>query len=645
MRALGSLRSFLGWIAVPLAVASSESALAQTTITVPNNPGDDTAALRQAFHDAQFVYGGNVIIKLLKGQYDFDLVANPPPYGGSQPGGFQLDHLNGITIRGTGSEFLNGVAYPGTKLTFNGFDPQAAPGSTNAYPRSIFKFLEVNGLTMTNMRILMSREPYSTGKVVAKHPSLPYSVDLVMDPAYGDLLSGFQIERIDDFDYSSKQLMGKNFSVQLDYKATNPDYTATVIGPGQVRITSNLTSPTAWLNQCIAAVPDDYSRGLVLMHSKHLIPFAVASKCSDVVLDHILINDMGGSALVGWSCDDITVDDVDIQPRNDRLMSLTSDGFHLQDCTGVIDVQDCEIRATGDDGLNVFSKVLEVTSVSGTTVTFHQPPSAYFELEWNVGEEVQFLQPDLIKRTPTSILSSFTLNTPPPSNYLDRTYTATFTTAPVCQVGDWATDLDNRPDSVLIARCTVEDNIARGLCIHVPNATVSDCTFRRNTAPAILVETEVMFYDEVAPGNEPGNQIVIEGCTIDDSNRTSGLYLGALTVVGLYGSTSNPITSAPGLYHNVFLRNNVFRNLSEGLTFPRARRAAVWMASSDFVTFESNTFWNIASNVSIVRLENTTHAYTDGQNNMTGYTGSPAFELVGIYSFYPPPFTPPPGYW
>jgi hypothetical protein len=649
MSILTSIRRLAAAVAIPLALLSSEPILAQTEITVANAAGDDTAAFRQALQDAENL-GGNVTIKFLKGQYDFDLVANPPPgsYTGPFPGAFQLEGVHDITIRGTGSDFLNGVAYPGTKLMFHGFDPNAAPGSAGAYPRSFFKFLDVDGLTMTNLKILMAREPHSSGKVVAKNAStLPYWFELEMDADYPDLASGFQIERIDDFDHTSKRLMSKDFSVQLNYSATNPLYSATVLGPRQVRVTSNETNPNSWFNSRIAAVPvsPTQPRGLVLIHSKHLAHFIVASRCSDLTLDHLLINDMSGSALVAWSCDNITIDDVDIQPRSGRLMSLTGDAFHLQDTTGAVDVRDCEIRAIGDDGLNVFTKVLQVTGLTGTTATLHQPPSAYFEVEWTPGEAVQFLQPDLDKLTPTTTLTSFALNTPAPPIFTDRTYTATFSSTPVCQVGDFATNLSRRPASVTVTNCTVEDNIARGLAIHVPRATITDCTFRRNTGPAIMVETDLMFFYEVGPGNETSDQITIEGCTIDDSNRYTWMYLGAVSIIGLHGSTANPIVAAPGLYHNVTLRENVLKNLGDDVASPRARRAAVWMGSTDVSLFEDNLFHNIESDVSIVRLENSTNSSTDGQNCISLYSGTPAFEFLGTYSFNPPPITPSPGCW
>src|ERR1043166_3420170 len=100
---LGNLR-LLAVAATAMAVACANGHAQTTVLTVPNNPGDDTAAIRSIFAQAQSL-GGNVQIKFQAGQYDIDLPAeNPLALAQS----FTLQGLHDVTIKGPNLLNANG---------------------------------------------------------------------------------------------------------------------------------------------------------------------------------------------------------------------------------------------------------------------------------------------------------------------------------------------------------------------------------------------------------------------------------------------------------------------------------------------------------------------------------------------------------
>jgi len=469
-----------------------------------------------------------------------------------------------------------------------------------------------------------------------------------MNAPFTDLQDGFRIERMDDYDTTTPfphRLRSNHVHAQLN----TSDYTnAADPVTGIVTITSTSANPSNFVFQqlrdvVVSPVPD----GLVLMHSKHLCHFLLMKSCSHLVVRNVHVQDMPGSTILAYNTDDVTIDNVDLQPRSDRLMSTTGDGFHLYDCTGTVVVRNCEIRASGDDRLNVHSKYLRVCgapTVSGSTVTVPLGESpTYFNNQWKPDcgpsglecETVAFFSSSLTRLGEVP-LRAFAANNPcgAPSPSNPKSYTATFLTAelPAVQTGDFAANTNKAPTSVLIDNCIVQDNIARGVTLHWPNVTVTNCQFRRNTGPAIMMEAEVTQFFEASPADE----LLVENCVIEDSNRYSPQFWGVITIAGLYPApiTGDRTVAVAGLHRDITIRENQFSDLNNGTEIlglvELKPRAALWVTSADAVDFTGNTFSDIDYDSShldldgrrdqnLLRLERTTNASSAGNNCVTGY--------------------------
>jgi hypothetical protein len=600
------------------AAASAQGQAGPPEILVNNVAGDDTAALQTALNQAG---NGPAIVRFQAGTYDFY-----PPYPIPGNGWVHLDDASDIEIAGHGAV-----------LVLHDFDPNKAPGANGAYPSYFFGFQNVAGLEIHDLSVQMTREPYSSGIVTGKSVGAPYWIDITLEQGYPDLASGFQIQRIDDFDPVTDRLKGLKFSVLL-----NPGEYQTTVTPGAgnpvVRLTSNLTDPTAWFNDRLISVPT--GTGLVLMHSKYRCHFLVARSCSALEVTHVTLQDMPGMGVLAYNTEDVTLTDFDIEPAAGRLLSITADAVHLMDCTGAVLMQDCELRRMGDDGFNSHGKFLKFTKaisvVGGPTIAYFDQvvDQPYYNLDWSTAaQELEFVSPSLARRG-SSQMTNFHEVDPPTFGQ----YSASFANGlpPGTKKNDLVANPDKLPASVLIQNCTVEDNLARGVTLHGRHITVSGCTFRRNVGPAVMLEAELISFYETSPGLD----LEVTGCLIEDSNRFTWAYVGAITVLGEYldSVTQARTIAAAGLHRDIRITGNTFTGLRDENPSPR-RRVAIWTSSSDDVELESNTFTDIGvlhaqggRTVGIARVENATAVVSDGLNcveaSYVETVARPAFTLI-----------------
>ncbi len=602
-RLVSCFSSFASGLAVLLLVANAAEAQ-QKTYLVPNGTGDDTAALTNTL---SVVHSGDTV-KFLAGTYDF--------YSSSTPVGFSLSGKDNIVIKGT-------TTGGGTTLQFHNFNPNVAPGSPGSYPFQIFSFNGIkgaNGITVRDLNIVMVREPYSSGTVSGRAPAGQHWIDLTMEQNYSDLSNGFLIDRMDNFDPINRRLKASIFA-GASYDPVHPQYNIENRGtnPLKFRIWATSYSPAGFV-YFLDHVP--LNDGVILMHAKYGCHFMLMVDCEHVLVQNVNLRDMSGMGLVAYRTSDITIDNFDFVPKSDRLLSATADGIHLQDCTGTLIVQNCNMSRMGDDGLNVHSKYLQVSSIpgggSGTVGLQQLAFTTYWLPDWKPGDNIDFYAPNLAKRDSSQapVLTAFT------ASPLQATFASGI--PPLLAVGDLVADSSRAPSSILVDHCDIEDNIARGLTLHGSNITVNACTFRRNTGAAIALESEVNYFAEASPCQNA----TIQNCTIDDVNRYTSIWIGAVTVLGAHpsnaggpppncsDSAADPTIAAHGLHKDITIANNVFSNLGNA-TMNADKRAAIWVTSTDSVHYNSNTvntiqFSNPDDNV--LRSEKVVNATSDGNN-------------------------------
>jgi len=604
-------RAFLCSIAITACsvVLGTSARLHAQTFQVTNQPGDDTSSLLSAFAAAQNS-GGPATVAFRAGQYDFYSTSVTPI-------AFAIQNVTDLTILGS-------TTSPGTTLVFHGFDPKQAPFSVGSYPAALFDFDEIDGLTVANLTVQMSRQPYSTGVIIQKNDAtFPKWVELQMDAPHSDLGTAFIVERVDDFDYASKRLTSQTFTVQFGHNPTNPEYSATVVSPGVVRLAETAAS-TSWFSSRFNAVT--VGTGLVLMHSKYRSHFMVVQNCSDVLVSNVTIQDVPGMSVLCYNSENVTVDDLDLQPQTGRLLSGTADGIHVQDCTGAVEMKNCDMRAMGDDGFNNHGNFVGVHSLpGGNQVVFDKLAGVpYWNMEWAAGEQIAFYSQNLVPLG-TATMTALSL--------AGTQYTATLSSAPPggLGVGDYVINTTRAPSSVTIRDSVVEDNIAHGIRVRGSNVLVTDCVFRRNTAAGVQSEFESKDYFE----SHPASGLTIIGCEFDDVNRYAWATLGAISIngghpsgapgPGLPSCADQEVIVVPDhyLHSDITIEGNSFVNLQNATS---NFRSAIWITSADGVDFNGNTFSGIGfpnnNNHSLVRMQRTINATSDGSNCVSGFAGT-----------------------
>jgi hypothetical protein len=627
------LRRLSAVILVLAPITLSSPARAQQVVNVPNNTPDDTVALTTAI---QSIGNGPAILQFSGGTYDLYATPGTVPFPG-----FSIANKTGITIRGTPLTVKGtGQQIPGTVLLLHNFDPNANPNTqdANAYPRILFNCNNVNGLTVEWLDIRMDREPYSTGRVSAKGTTgtLPW-IELDMSRVYLDLTNGLEIQEILDYDPVTPRLKGLEFAVD----AIEPSqFTATVSMVGTMqKVKVQATSATGNLSFNLSQVP--LNTDLVLLHSKYNCHFiemhggldaSGQPRARDLVIRNSNIRDLPGLGVFALNVRNITIDNLAILPKADRLFSSTAGGALLEDTTGTLVMRNCHMKRIGDDALDSFSRYVRVASVTAdptnTDVTL-SIPSNYYEIHWTSGQLVEFFSPLLVRRGSAPVaMTSFTLG--PAGTAVARFPTAAM---PPVFADDVCWNQSVSPDSLTMQDCIVEDNFAHGLRVHSGNVQITNCTFRRTSAPAILMEADLKNFQEAGPCDT----VSVTGCTIDECNSFAATP-GAITIFAQFnppptGCGSDFCLCDAGVHSNITIADNVFMNLrnqSQRAWRPSGfPRAAIWVTSSDDRVFiNSNDFQNILydpnkTDENILRGENNTLLRSDGGNCNNGFAGTP----------------------
>ncbi len=93
------------------------------------------------------------------------------------------------------------------------------------------------------------------------------------------------------------------------------------------------------------------------------------SESSELDFSHITVNRGLGMGIIAQCCHNVNVDAFCALPINDEPSTLTADALHFVNCTGTLNIKNCDIRRTMDDMLNVHGMYTFVKSFQGNEIT------------------------------------------------------------------------------------------------------------------------------------------------------------------------------------------------------------------------------------------------------------------------------------
>ncbi len=84
---------------------------------------------------------------------------------------------------------------------------------------------------------------------------------------------------------------------------------------------------------------------------------------SEIKISDVTVKRGLGMGIIGQCCHNVSVNGFNAIPNEGEPASLTADALHFVNCTGLLDIRNCEVRSSMDDMLNVHGMYTFVTEV------------------------------------------------------------------------------------------------------------------------------------------------------------------------------------------------------------------------------------------------------------------------------------------
>ena len=124
-------------------------------------------------------------------------------------------------------------------------------------------------------------------------------------------------------------------------------------------------------------------------------------RCKGCVVENVTVNRGKAMGVLAAFCEDVTVDgfNTDISAHKEYI-TLTADAIHLVNCSGKVEIKNCNISHTADDAINVHGIYTEVKNLDEKSVTvrlMHQ--EQYFVNPYFKGDKLRFINPETLEIT------------------------------------------------------------------------------------------------------------------------------------------------------------------------------------------------------------------------------------------------------
>lgn len=467
--------------------------------------GDCTSVLAAAFEKCEAAPALPCTVTLAPGTYRM----GPPNYATLPP----VQGLSGgLTISGTGATILL------TNLTGG-----LSIASTNN--------LVVEGLTFD-----MERLPYTLGRVTSVDKASG-QVQLAVDASAYPAPSGTAQAWLNSVQAVGEYLPKENaWGPLIDlYVLSDPlpmAWDASTAAASAADTGTATVSVTVTFSAAVAATLAAKGMGasLILRHQVYALNTITMSQCEGVTVRDVTAVAGAGMGLYASMSANITYSNVQVRRAAGRPISITADATHFQSCAGHIEVAGCVFEGQGDDGMNVHGQFGLISAVSADRKSLSLGDAQYphSRLVAKAGDTVTLRDGATMQAYWTGTLAGLKSgggaaeasssaaaaaraaaaaaahhaggHVVPGLGSADVLQTAQLTTPapPQARKGDIIEDLTLRPSVHLVGN-TFATNRARGTLLKSDHVLVENCTYDRNTGPAVLVYSGDCFWFESGP--------------------------------------------------------------------------------------------------------------------------------------------------
>jgi hypothetical protein len=302
----------------------------------------------------------------------------------------------------------------------------------------------------------------------------------------------------------------------------------------------------------------------------------VAHDVSDISFENIIVYGApGGIILTGQRGFRLSNCKIMQKPGAQRPISVGTDAVHVLNTSGDILIEDCDISAQTDDGLNITGLWVTVTEKADSRTVILTRTRKDNPWAIQAGAQLKFVKPNnLSEYTRLKVLQvSYDNATGRFTATVDQDLPSTVA------IGDRAISLTQSNQRFLVRRNYFHDNNGRAMVIQSPTGIVENNRIKNPTWQGLLMFTDAFFFYE-GPGAE--SLIVRNNTFVDCSYGNYGTLGETMAAV-------NITADVPGTVSDYPVNKNI---LFEGNTIIDTPGLAMFVASASGVTISNNVIIN-----------------------------------------------------
>jgi hypothetical protein len=333
--------------------------------------------------------------------------------------------------------------------------------------------------------------------------------------------------------------------------------------------------------------------------------------CKDIVMEDIDVYHGLSNGVVGFRTENITFRNVNfrVNEKKNRVFSLIADGFHINNCKGLIKIENCEHTGMGDDFLNIHGmNVMVQKRIDDYTVEVGVSGKGSASYVLGVGDEIWFIDGQTVQRGETGIIKE--IKEFREANRVVAKHIVFEQKIPVSLKEKDALENKTWNAELEIRNCKIlKQHRARGLLISTPLRAVVENNYFRTAGAAILVEGDVNYwYESGAVGNLVIRNNVFEDCF---SSGWGGDWGHAVITIH---PSFQPQSENDETYHrNIRIENNTFKSFDYPILYARSVRNLTFTGNTlsrttTYAPFAQNKMTFVFDGCREVRIEGNTYA-------------------------------------
>ena len=542
----------------------------------PNGKKDSVAAVARAL-EACKAHEASILV-FPKGRYDFYA-----PEGGRRIAGMSITGQKNLTIDGEGSEFI-----------FHGI---LGVGSLN----------DSQNITLRNFTVDWDRPLIAQGTILD-------TTDDHIDIKFDKSAHPFEI------------VEGKIFFLGDDWRRQIDGYTL-LFDPTTRELVYRTVDHTIGYNELFNTRSEEIADGVVRFYGRarykaepgtiialwlgrYIANVFNVTNCKDIVMEEITVYHGLSNCVVGFRTENITFRNFNIlaNEKKDRVYSVIADGFHINNCKGLIKIEHCVQTGMGDDFLNIHGmNVMVRKRIDDYTVEVGVTGRGNASYVLGVGDEVWFLDGQTVQRGETGTIKEIRdiregQRTIAKHIVFEQKIPDAVKENDVLENKTWNAELEIRNCRILRA------HRARGILISTPLRAVVENNYFRTAGAAILVEGDVNYWYESGAVTD----LVIRNNVFEDCFSSGFAGNWGHAVITIHPSFQ-PKSDADEAYHrNIRIENNLFQSFDYPILFARSVRNLQFIGNTlsrttTFPPFAQNRTTFVLDGCREVRIEGNTY--------------------------------------